>query len=150
MPNLICRFTAALRRVTPQVMAVLILGAMVSPAALAAQSSTMVSGDSVVMSTTAPVPGMTAPLATVSGETLQPTARGPRFAPSALTNANASTTRPSLPPADDNVNMGPNLALMGAGAAAVVVGLLIGGDGGTAIALGGGVVGLIGLYRYLR
>jgi hypothetical protein len=51
---------------------------------------------------------------------------------------------------DDNVNAGPNLALMGAGAAAIVIGLLIGGDGGTALAVGGGVVGLVGLYRYLR
>jgi hypothetical protein len=40
--------------------------------------------------------------------------------------------------------------MMGVGAAGVVVGLLIGGDGGTMLALGGGVVGLLGLYRYLR
>ena len=34
--------------------------------------------------------------------------------------------------------------------AAVVVGLLVGGDAGAAVAIGGGVVGLIGLYRYLQ
>jgi hypothetical protein len=76
---------------------------------------------------------------------------GPRLAPAALTTTSFATANTPAPtPADDNANMGPNLALMGAGAAGVVVGLLIGGDGGTAIALGGGVVGLIGLYRYLR
>jgi len=32
----------------------------------------------------------------------------------------------------------------------VVVGLLVGGDGGAAVAIGGGVLGLVGLYRYLR
>jgi len=46
--------------------------------------------------------------------------------------------------------MGSNLAMMGVGAAAVVIGLMVGGDGGTILALGGGVVGLVGLYRYLR
>jgi hypothetical protein len=78
------------------------------------------------------------------------TSVGPRVAPAGLTTTAFSTTKAPVPQPDDNANMGPNLALMGAGAAAVVVGLLIGGDGGTAIALGGGVVGLIGLYRYLR
>lgn len=78
------------------------------------------------------------------------TSVGPRLAPAGLTTMAFSTANAPAPQPDDNANMGPNLALMGAGAAAVVVGLLIGGDGGTAIALGGGVVGLIGLYRYLR
>lgn len=47
-------------------------------------------------------------------------------------------------------NQGSALALMGVGGAAVVIGLLIGGDGGSAVAIGGGVIGLVGLYRYLR
>lgn len=51
---------------------------------------------------------------------------------------------------DANVGMGANLAMMGTGGAAVVIGLLVGGNGGTAIALGGGALGLFGLYRYLR
>jgi hypothetical protein len=49
-----------------------------------------------------------------------------------------------------HVGVGPNLALMGTGAAGVVVGLMVGGNGGAAIAVGGGVLGLVGLYRYLR
>jgi hypothetical protein len=39
---------------------------------------------------------------------------------------------------------------MGVGAAAVGLGLIIGGDGGTIIAITGGVIGLVALYRYLR
>lgn len=75
---------------------------------------------------------------------------GPRANPVALT-ARTSVRDTDLDRlSDDNVNAGPNLALMGAGAAGIVIGLLIGGDGGTALAVGGGVVGLVGLYRYLR
>ncbi len=91
-------------------------------------------------------------VSTTSGEIRTPAAAlaGPRVAPAGLTTTAFSTANAPVPQPADNANMGPNLALMGAGAAAVVVGLLIGGDGGTAIAVGGGVVGLIGLYRYLR
>jgi hypothetical protein len=39
---------------------------------------------------------------------------------------------------------------MGVGAAAIVIGLLVGGDGGAMISIGGGVLGLYGLFRYLR
>lgn len=44
----------------------------------------------------------------------------------------------------------PGTALMIVGGAAVLVGLVIGGDAGAAIAVGGAVVGLIGLYQYLQ
>ena len=76
---------------------------------------------------------------------------GPRLAPVALVRS--SWTMPQDAPAipsDPGANVGPNLALMGVGAAAVVVGLLIGGDGGHAVAVGGAVIGLVGLYRYMR
>jgi hypothetical protein len=39
---------------------------------------------------------------------------------------------------------------MGAGAAALIVGLVIGGDAGKVVAIGGGAMGIVGLYRYLR
>ena len=41
-------------------------------------------------------------------------------------------------------------AMMIAGGAAVVIGLVIGDDVGTLIAVGGAVVGLYGLYMYLK
>lgn len=50
----------------------------------------------------------------------------------------------------DRVRAGPNIAMMAVGGAALVVGLIIGGDGGLIIATTGGVVGLVGLWRYLR
>ncbi len=78
------------------------------------------------------------------------TTTGPRLAPSGL-RMERENSRPNAPvPRDPGANVGPNLALMGVGAAAVVVGLLIGGDGGNAVAVGGAVVGLVGLYRYMR
>ena len=43
-----------------------------------------------------------------------------------------------------------NVALMIVGGAGLVVGSLVGGDAGTVIMIGGGVVLLVGLYRYLR
>ncbi len=43
-----------------------------------------------------------------------------------------------------------NVALMIVGGAALVVGSVIDGDAGTLMMVGGGVVGLIGLYRYLQ
>lgn len=76
---------------------------------------------------------------------------GPRLAPVGLQAA--ALTQASSPAdvdRDRNVSVGSNLALMGVGAAAPVVGLLVGGDSGTVIAVGGGVIGLVGLYRYLR
>ncbi len=45
---------------------------------------------------------------------------------------------------------GPGTALMIVGGAALLVGLVIGGSAGGAIAVGGAVVGLIGLYQYLQ
>ncbi len=43
-----------------------------------------------------------------------------------------------------------NVAFMIVGGAALVVGSVIDGDAGTLMMVGGGVVGLIGLFRYLR
>ncbi|NUO94229.1 MAG: hypothetical protein HOQ14_07085, partial [Gemmatimonadaceae bacterium] len=45
---------------------------------------------------------------------------------------------------------GQPVALMVVGGAALVVGLIIGGGAGTAIAVGGAVAGLVGLYQYLQ
>lgn len=45
---------------------------------------------------------------------------------------------------------GRSIALMASGGAAVVLGALAGGNAGGVLILGGAVVGLIGLYDYLR
>jgi hypothetical protein len=54
------------------------------------------------------------------------------------------------PKQDDGVHVGANLALVGVGAAALVTGLVMDNDAGTIIAVGGGVVALIGFYRWLK
>ena len=44
----------------------------------------------------------------------------------------------------------PGTALMIVGGAAILVGLVIGGGAGAAIAVAGAVAGLVGLYQYLQ
>jgi hypothetical protein len=45
---------------------------------------------------------------------------------------------------------GQPIALMVVGGAGLLTGLIIGGDAGTVIAVGGSLVGLYGLYEYLQ
>jgi len=115
---------------------------------------------------------ITAPLAAQSNMPVRPRATDDVAVHPALSRVSNTGTRPELPvrrpvglqhvrtvsdsvrhdaptPAT-NGGHGSSLALMGVGGAAVVVGLLVGGDGGAAVAIGGGVLGLVGLYRYLR
>jgi hypothetical protein len=76
---------------------------------------------------------------------------GMRSAPAGINVAPVHTPFVVGQPAGDaHLGAGSNIALMGVGAAAIVVGLMIGGNGGSAIAIGGGVIGLLGLYRYLQ
>ncbi len=51
---------------------------------------------------------------------------------------------------DPHVGAGKNLAIMGVGAAAIAVGPLVGDATSTGIAVGGGLLGLSGLYLFLR
>lgn len=127
------------------VIGALIVGTAVLPSSLVAQQST--SMDSASMSATVATVVMSVPTDTTN----RVNAAGPRVAPAGIVAS--QVTRPGLAEMqnrNDNVGMGSNLALMGVGAAGVVIGLLVGGDGGAAIAIGGGALGLIGLYRYLR
>jgi len=66
--------------------------------------------------------------------------------------AAAETTAPTYiaPPLPGIERSGPDVALMVVGGAALVVGSLIGDDAGTLMMVGGGVLGLLGLYRYVR
>jgi len=74
---------------------------------------------------------------------------GPRLGPSGIP-LSAMRTSPVAVVQEDGVRAGSNVAMMGVGLAGIVVGSIVGGDGGTIIALGGAVIGLIGLFRYLR
>lgn len=78
-----------------------------------------------------------------------PAPLGPRIAPVDFVRwAPPGPLDEPLP--QDRVRAGPNIAMMAVGGAALVVGLIIGGDGGLIIATTGGVIGLIGLWRYLK
>ena len=87
----------------------------------------------------------------VTAPALQPSSSGPRVDAVRLgvepveVNAEAASAAAMAQP-----RMGQSMALMIVGGAALVTGLVIGGDAGTILALGGAVVGLIGLYHYLR
>ena len=48
------------------------------------------------------------------------------------------------------LHQGQGIALMAVGGAGLIAGLLIGGDAGSAVAIGGLAVGLVGLYQYVR
>lgn len=73
---------------------------------------------------------------------------GPVAAPVAVHAPTAQTAL--VVTTDAHMGAGQNVALMGVGGAALIVGLIVGGGAGTAIAVGGGIVGLYGLYRYLQ
>lgn len=113
-------------------------GAVVAaPAAPAAQPT---------IPTTVTAADLTAPLPAVQQQA--------RVAGASMTGLRAGVhTRESNAPLSANAahaNLGQDRALMIAGAAALVVGAIIGGDSGTIIMVGGAVVGLYGLYQYLQ
>ena len=49
-----------------------------------------------------------------------------------------------------NVGLGQAEAMMIVGGAAVLVGAVVGGDAGDIIMIGGAIIGLVGLYKYLQ
>ena len=70
-------------------------------------------------------------------------------------NALSVAVRTAIPattssPQANNAGLGQNQALMIVGGAAILVGAIVGGDAGTFFMVGGAVVGLYGLYKYLQ
>lgn len=55
-----------------------------------------------------------------------------------------------VPQQERSMGNGTNVAMMIVGGTALIVGLSVGGDGGQIIAISGAVIGLIGMFRYLR
>ena len=128
-------------------LAALLAGAIALPSSLRAQRSAAVDQVNTAIQTSA-VETVAAPVETTDN----PTAAGPRVAAAGITRPLPANPLNLAEPqgGGQHIGAGSNLALMGVGGAAVVIGLLIGGDGGTILALGGGVIGLVGLYRYLQ
>jgi len=96
--------------------------------------------DAALAPTPAAAPVATPPTAApaAGGPTMEAAAVGVRHVP-----AEAAAAAP-------RGGYGQPVALMVVGGAAVLVGLIIGGDVGTVIAVGGAVAGLVGLYQYLQ
>ncbi len=94
--------------------------------------------------------GVPSPLtATAFAAPMQPSAPlvGPLMVQSGVTRAVAA------PPAMASMQHAASrrdVSWMIVGGAAVIVGSIVGGDGGTIIMVTGGVIGLVGLWRYLQ
>jgi hypothetical protein len=118
----------------PVKLIVLAFAVSLAPAAVLAQST----------ATPAPAP-------TNAATVPDSTPLGPTNAASVAYHPAASTDSLSLEPQRRrSQGFGQAGALMIAGGAGVIVGLIIGDDVGTLIAVGGAVVGLYGLYMYLK
>jgi hypothetical protein len=127
--------------------ALAVLGVSVAlvPSTLPAQASAAVTTDSGVIR----MAEITAPAPVNNVDSL--TATGPRLVRVAASAPVAMRSGPAFfQSSGAQVGAGSNVAMMGVGVAGIVVGSLIGGDSGTIIAVSGGVIGLFGLYRYLR
>ena len=123
-------------------MAALSIGAVLLPSSLVAQQGPALRDSTAAAAT--PVRG------TVVDDTTA--AVGPRVVRVGVT-APADRIRSDsawLQEGDRQPRAGSSVAMMGVGAAAIIVGSIIGGESGTIIAVGGAVIGLFGLYRYLR
>ena len=64
--------------------------------------------------------------------------------------ATESATTPFTGPTPPAMTRHQSVTLMIVGGAGMIVGSLINGDTGTIIMAGGGVIGLVGLFQYLR
>jgi len=130
----------------PMLLTALLLSAVAIPSFLQAQQSTL--GDLGVTAAQVAAPVSSAP-ASVADQTAAP---GPRLESVGFAwpveTSQMDYGQPTVQ--SQGGGFGPNVALMGVGAAAVVVGLMIDGDGGTIVAITGGVIGLLGLYRFLQ
>jgi hypothetical protein len=110
-------------------------------AALALTALAAPSADAQIAAT----PASAAQQAVPAGPTLERAAVGARpiaQQPASLDDAEAAM--------QSRLRLGQARALMIVGFAAVVIGLLMNNDPGTLIAVGGAVVGLYGLYHYLK
>jgi hypothetical protein len=83
-----------------------------------------------------------------AGERVAPV--GPRAEAARFGVAPAEVAAEEPAAAQQRRHMGEPMAMMVVGGAALIAGLIIGGDAGTVLAVGGAIIGLYGLYQYLR
>lgn len=105
---------------------------------------------SVVFAQQAVVPSLGGPPANTSSG---PVATAPSRAAATVgfqrVSVDSAETAPA-PFAEPRVGAGSNIALMVVGGVALAIGLAIGDTAGTIVAVGGGLLGLLGLYRFIQ
>lgn len=116
--------------------ATLALAAALAPAALSAQAAA-------ALAPTSPVPAV-ATVAPAPSAMVRPDVAGIN------TKADANAPLVVSTAASEGLHQGEGVALMAVGGAGLVAGLLIGNSAGTAVAIGGLAIGLVGLYEYVR
>jgi hypothetical protein len=100
-------------------------------------------------SRTLATPAETAPAQEVAGQAASARV-GPTMDAASVGVRQPVTTEARAPYAPRRAGYGQPVALMVVGGAALLAGLIIAGGAGTAIAVGGAVVGLYGLYEFLQ
>lgn len=129
---------ARTRFALPLAVALSAASAVIAPSAGAQRSALAPAADS--------TPAVAQP-AVAQSVTAQPAAAGPTMDAASVAVRHAPVVDAA---AARRGGYGQPVALMVVGGAAVLVGLIIGGGAGTAIAIGGAVAGLVGLYQYLQ
>lgn len=112
---------------------------------LLAAVTAIAAGPAGAQQASAPAIGLAQQRLAPAGPTIDRAAVGARVVsqqPASLDDADAAMQQ--------RVGLGQSRALMIVGFGAMLVGLLIGDDVGTVIAIGGAAVGLYGLYHYLK
>ena len=88
--------------------------------------------------------------APVPSQSAEPSQVGPTMDAASSAVRQPATSEARAPYQARRAGYGQPVALMVVGGAALLAGLIIGGGAGTAIAVGGAVVGLYGLYEFLQ
>jgi hypothetical protein len=116
--------------------------ALAFAAPASAQSASLVPPSSPVVANVAVATGDSTPAATVNA--------GPTRDAASLAARPAAEVNRTPAPYRARGGFSQGEALMIVGGAAILTGIVVGGDAGHAISIGGAVVGLIGLYQYLQ
>ncbi|HUF30525.1 MAG TPA: hypothetical protein VMM77_07645 [Gemmatimonadaceae bacterium] len=121
----------------------LVLRSVIAIAALLCLASAKTNAQ--VSRTSSPV--LTASSTVAAGPTLLGATAGVRPAAPAVS---ARTSLESALPQDPRLGTGRNMAMVIVGSGAFVTGLVIGGDAGAILSVGGAVVALYGLYQIMK
>ncbi len=118
-----------------------------SPSIVLAQDVTSMTAAPVAVAPMVVAPVTAMPDAVAPAMSVPSSAAGPVVVQSGVTRAVAA---PGANVVLQNTASRRDVSWMIVGGAALVIGSMVGGDGGTIIMITGGVIGLLGLWRYLQ